>query len=302
MSTFTPNHNVKNSDQIPKTPFNVDLIAPLVLGSGVEWGVFAALLCAKYTNFSPNNDRHHRRSRSRSPVSPEWAGETPAEREERRLAEAAVLVGPPAGQPRAASADTGPSTQEPEPAEVTAPAAQAASPAAPPREGAPDARGAETAAPASHAAAPTAAPGTPPTRGVAPAQEPGASPRAAAAAEGSGEGARGVATAAPASRATASAGHAAAPSTPRKRGKDPARRAGPRAPRRRPPQQQQWAGRARSTAPTPTPPTPTPAPPSRSPPSPSPRGGRGTSAPRCPSARRRASRCRSCKGSGTPGA
>ena len=44
-------------------------------------------------------DRHHRRSRSRSPVSPEEAGETPAEREERWLAEAAVLVGPPAGQP-----------------------------------------------------------------------------------------------------------------------------------------------------------------------------------------------------------
>ena len=32
------------------------------------------------------DDRHHRRSRSRSPVSPEWTGETPAEREERRLA------------------------------------------------------------------------------------------------------------------------------------------------------------------------------------------------------------------------
>ena len=79
------------------------------------------------------DDRHHRRSRSRSPLSPDWAGETPAEREERRLAEGAVLVGPPAGQPRAASADTGPSTQEPESAKVTAPAAQAASPAAPPR-------------------------------------------------------------------------------------------------------------------------------------------------------------------------
>ena len=86
------------------------------------------------------DDRHHRRSRSRSPISPEWAGEAPAEREERRLAEAAVLVAPPAGQPRAASADTGPSTQEPEPAEVTAPAAEAASPAAPPRRG-PQTRG-----------------------------------------------------------------------------------------------------------------------------------------------------------------
>ena len=172
------------------------------------------------------DDRHHRRSRSRSPVSPEWAGETPAELEERRLAEAAMPVGPPAGQPRAASADTGPSTQGPEPAEVTAPAAQTASPAAPPRDGAPDARGAETAASASHAAAPNAAPGTPPARGVAPAQELGASLRAAAATEGSREGARGVATAAPASRATASAGHYAAPSTPRKRGTDPARATG----------------------------------------------------------------------------
>ena len=41
------------------------------------------------------DDRHHRWSRSRSSVSPEWTGKTPAEREERRLAEAAVLVGPP---------------------------------------------------------------------------------------------------------------------------------------------------------------------------------------------------------------
>ena len=172
------------------------------------------------------DDRHHRRSRSCSPVSPEGAGETPAEREERWLAEAAVPVRPPAGQPLAASADTGPSTQEPEPAEVTAPAAQTASAAAAPREGAPDAQGAETAAGASRSPAPTAAPGTPLTRGVAPAHEPGASPRAAAAAEGSGEGARGVATAAPASRATASAGHAAAPSTPRKRGTNPARATG----------------------------------------------------------------------------
>ena len=172
------------------------------------------------------DDRHHRRSRFRSPVSPEWAGETPAEREERRLAEAVVPVRPPAGQPRAASADTGPSTQEAEPAEVTTRAAQAASPAAPPREGTPDARGAETAAPASHAAPPTKAPGAPLTRGVALAKERGALLRAAAAAEGSGEGSRGVATAAPVSPATASAGHAAAPSTPQTRGTDPARAMG----------------------------------------------------------------------------
>ena len=191
------------------------------------------------------DDRHHRRSRSRSPVSsPEWTGETLAEREERRLAEAAVLVGPP------------PPAREPGPAETAAPAAQAASPAAPPR---PDAQEAETAS--SHAAAPTAAPGTPPTRGAAPAQEPGASPRAAAAAEESKKGARGVAThparaagASPAAAAateeneegvrgvakeneegargaaaatpTATADHAAAPSTPRKRGADPARATG----------------------------------------------------------------------------
>ena len=76
-------------------------------------------------------DRDHLRSSSRSPVSPEGAGETPAEREERWLAEAAVLVGPLAGQPRGAFADTGPSTQEPELAKVTALAAQTASPRRP---------------------------------------------------------------------------------------------------------------------------------------------------------------------------
>ena len=105
---------------------------------------------------SPKQDeRHHRRSRSRSPVSPGCAGETLEEREERRLAEAAVPGGPPAGQPRAASADTGPWTQGPDLAEETSPAALAASPAALPRGGAPGARGAETAAPARRAAAPT---------------------------------------------------------------------------------------------------------------------------------------------------
>ena len=119
------------------------------------------------------DDRHHRRSRSRSPVSsPEWTGETLAKREEQGLAEAAVLVGPP------------PPAREPGPAGTAAPAAQAASPAAPPR---PDAQEAETAA--SYAAAPTAAPSTPPTRGAAPAQELGASPRAAAAAGESKKGA-----------------------------------------------------------------------------------------------------------------
>ena len=99
------------------------------------------------------DDSHHRWFRSRSPVSPGCAGETLLEGEERRLAEAAVPVGPPAGQPRAAPDDTEPSTQGAAPAEETAPAAQAASPAAPPPEGVPGAQGAETAAPASRAAA-----------------------------------------------------------------------------------------------------------------------------------------------------
>ena len=180
------------------------------------------------------------------------------------------------------------------PAEVTAPPAQAASPAAPPREGTADARGAETAAPASQAAAPTAAPGVPPTLGVALAQEPGASPRAAAAAEGSGEGARGDATAALASRASASAGHAAAPSTQQKPGTDPA-----------------WAtgasqaavaaaavGREGAKYRTHTNPTET----RTNPPKPFPPGRMRHIRPRRPSVRRSASRCRSCRGSGTPGA
>ena len=175
------------------------------------------------------DDRHHRRSRSRSPVSsPEWTGETLAEREERRLAEAAV-VGPPLP------------AREPGPAETAAPAAQAASPAAPPR---PDAQEAETAA--SHAAAPAAAPGTPPAtaaqeskqgaRGVAtgPARAVGAPPTAAAAAAKTEKDVRESATAATgASSAAAAAAKesaegargAAAPGTPRKRGKNPARAA-----------------------------------------------------------------------------
>ena len=108
------------------------------------------------------DDRHHCRSRSRSPVSPGCAGEALAEREERRLAEAAVPVGPPAGQPRAAPANPEMSTQEPAPGQETTPAAQAANPATPPPEGAPGAQGAETAAPAGCITAPTdhaAAPG-----------------------------------------------------------------------------------------------------------------------------------------------
>ena len=60
------------------------------------------------------DDRHHRSSRSRSPVSPGCAGE------ERRLAEAAVPVGLPAGQPGAAATDAKPSTRGHAPAEETA--------------------------------------------------------------------------------------------------------------------------------------------------------------------------------------
>ena len=45
----------------------------------------------------PRDNRHHPRSRSRPPIFPECMGETPAERKERRLAEAAVPVGLPTG-------------------------------------------------------------------------------------------------------------------------------------------------------------------------------------------------------------
>ena len=60
-------------------------------------------------------------------------------------------------------------------------------------------------------------------RGLAPARAPGASPGDAAAAEEGGEGEQGAKSAALASRATAPAGYAAAPSTPRSWGTDPAR-------------------------------------------------------------------------------
>ena len=139
------------------------------------------------------DDRHHRRSRSRSPFSPGYAGETLTEREERRLAEAAVPVAPPAGQPRAAPADPEPSTQGPAPIVETIPAAQAANPAARPPEGALGAQRAETAVPAGHTTAPTdhaAAPGTPPAQEVAPAWAPSASKGTAAAAVGGREGAK----------------------------------------------------------------------------------------------------------------
>ena len=84
------------------------------------------------------DDRHHRRSRSCSPVSPGWAGETTAKREEWQLAEAAVPVWPPAEQPRAAPDDPEPPAPEPVPAKEAAPAAQDAAPAALPLRGALD--------------------------------------------------------------------------------------------------------------------------------------------------------------------
>ena len=87
------------------------------------------------------DDRHHRRSCYRSPVSPGYAGETLAEPEERRVAEAAVSVRPLARQPRAAPTDPESPAQEPVPAREAAPAAQAAAPAAPPPEVAPGCTG-----------------------------------------------------------------------------------------------------------------------------------------------------------------
>ena len=66
------------------------------------------------------DDRNHRRSRSRSPVSPGYAGETPAEREERQLADAAIPVRPPAERPQAAPNDPKPPSQEPVPAREAA--------------------------------------------------------------------------------------------------------------------------------------------------------------------------------------
>ena len=130
---------------------------------------------------SQRDDRHHRRSRSCSPVSLGCAGETLAEREERRLAEATVPVGPPAGQPQAAPNDPEPPAQDSVPAGEAAPAAQAAAPAAPPPEEAQDSQGAETAALASRAAAPS----TRPARREGPTRARRASPGAAtASAEG----------------------------------------------------------------------------------------------------------------------
>ena len=185
----------------------------------------------------------------------------PSRREERRLAEAAVLVGPPpparepgpaetaapAAQAASPAAPPRPDAQEAETAASHA-AAPAAAPGTPPTRGAAPAQEPE----ASPRAAASAQESKKGARGVAtdPARAVGASPAAAAAAEENEEGVRGFATAAtgassaaataakeseegargaaaatPAGRDAASAGHAAAPSTPRKRGKNPARAA-----------------------------------------------------------------------------
>ena len=79
-------------------------------------------------------DRHHTRSRSRSPVFPGCAGEIPAEREERQLVVTEVPLGPSGGQPQAAPSDTEFPTPDPAPAGEAAPAAQTAAPTAPPPE------------------------------------------------------------------------------------------------------------------------------------------------------------------------
>ena len=188
------------------------------------------------TDGSPQrDDRHYRWSRSRSPVSPGCTGETLAECEERRLAEAAVPVGQPAGPPWAASTDSGLSTRGPAPAEETAPAVQAASPAAPPREGAPGAQGAETAAPTSRAASPTAAPGAPPARGGGPWHRPRASPRGLPRRQRGAEQVHKEPPPPP---------RPATPRPPARHGRGGRTPRGPRAPRPEPPQPRRVAGSA----------------------------------------------------------
>ena len=131
---------------------------------------------------SPKRDeRHHRRSRSRSSVSPGWPGEILLERGVRQLAGAAIFIGQPAKQPQAARSDPELPAPEPMPAREAGLAAQAAAPAAPPPRGAPDTHGTATAAPASYATAL----GTLLARGTGPTQAPGGlSGTAAAASEG----------------------------------------------------------------------------------------------------------------------
>ena len=212
-----------------------------------------------------------------------------------------MLVRPPARQPRAASADTRPSTRGPAPAEETAPAAQAASPAAPPPEGAPGAQGAETTAPACRIAAPTTSPGAPPAQGGVPGAGPG---RLA----GSRRCRRGWRRGCRRSRDRGPGEPHHRPSRPRHGSQHAAgawdgpcagleRLAGGR--------RRHSGGQGGRHVPRPRQPQPHPhQPPGAVPPPrpPSLRQERGTSAPRHPSVRRQASRCRSSGRSRTPGA
>ena len=95
-------------------------------------------------NCSPQRDnRHHRRSRSCSPGSAGSAGETPAEREERQLVEAAVPFRLPAEQPQAAPTGPEQPVLNPAPAEEAVLAVQTSAPTAPPPEATLDAQGAK---------------------------------------------------------------------------------------------------------------------------------------------------------------
>ena len=84
-------------------------------------------------------DRLYCWSRSHNPVALGRAGKILAEQEERRLAEAAVPVQKPAGQPQAAPSGPDPPAPKPARPEEAAPATQAAAPAALLAGGAPDA-------------------------------------------------------------------------------------------------------------------------------------------------------------------
>ena len=144
-----------------------------------------SIIAMSDSNGSPGqDDRHHRRSRSRTPVSPGYAGETSAEREERQLAEAAVTVWPPAEQPQADRSDPKPQVPDPMPAGKAAPAAQVAASAAPPPGGAPEAHGAAAAAPVSHATAPRHVAGTADRPWAGPGRSPGTATATAEGREG----------------------------------------------------------------------------------------------------------------------
>ena len=132
------------------------------------------------------DDCHHRQPRSAPPSPQDLWGKLHAEREERQLAEAAVPVGPPALQPRAAPSNPEPPAPDPAPAGEDAPAAQTAAPTMPPPGGARDAQGAMAAAPVGHATAC----GTPLARKTGATRTPGALLGAATAAAESRGGAK----------------------------------------------------------------------------------------------------------------